>query len=157
MKLTTEQKEQRKQERQEAKRIENRLQKIEADKKQKPVSFITFSIEWSRQGNPTCTAWVHYTDGTAAQAKSRAGGYGYCKESTVIAEIFNGSLKYKLYQIDEAIEKPYGVSCYDGKKYFAGGVGTSCYHSIAEYIGGTFRKVASGKTFDAYEFTMKNN
>jgi hypothetical protein len=155
MKLTTEQKEQRKLERQEAKRIKIRLLQIEADKNQKPVSFITFAIEWSRQGNPTCTAWVHYTDGTAQQMTSRAGGWGYCKESSVIADIFNHSLRYKLYQIDEAIEKPYGISCYDGKRYFAGGIGTNCYYWIAEYIGGTFKKVASGKTFDAYEFTMK--
>ena len=45
MKLTTEQKEQRKLERQEAKRIKIRLLQIEADKNQKPVSFITFAIE----------------------------------------------------------------------------------------------------------------
>lgn len=156
MKLTQEQKEQRKAERQEQKRIAKRLAQIEADKNQKPVNRITFAIEWSRQGNPTCTAWVHYEDGTAQQMTSRAGGYGYCKESTVIADIFNHSLKYRLYQI-EAEKYPYGINIYDGRRYFAGGVGTSCYYDISNFIGGNFRKVARGKTFDAYEFVNLNN
>lgn len=160
MKLTIEQKEANKLANQEQKAIAKKLAQIEADKNQKPVNYITFAIEWSKAGHPTCTAWVHYTDGTAKQAEAKAGGYGYCKESTVIANIFNASLKYKLYELMPTIEKeylPYGLYNFDGRYSFAGGVGTSCYYDIAKFIGGKFERVASGKTFDAFKFTFNEN
>ncbi len=160
MTLTAEQKAANKVARQEEKAIAKKFAQIEADKNQKPVSYITFSIEWSKAGNPTCTARVHYTDGTSRQAVSKAGGYGYCKESTVIAEIFNAALKYKLYELMPTTEKsalPYGLYDFDGRYSFAGGVGTSCYYQIAEFIGGKFERVASGKTFDAFKFTFNEN
>jgi hypothetical protein len=156
MKLSAEQKAANKLARQEAKATAKKFAQIEADKNQKPVNYITFSIEWSKAGHPACTAWVHYTDGTAQQITARAGGWGYCKESTVIANIFNASLKYKLYQITETDKMPYGISLYSDRFYFAGGVGTSCYYNIAEFIGGKFERVASGKTYDAFRFTFNN-
>ena len=155
MKLTQEQKESNKLERQEKRLIEKRLKAIELQKNQSPIKSLKINIEWSKAGNPTCTAWAFYENDKSSQVfTSRAGGYGYCKESTVIAEIFNYTLAYKLYQIDQAISKPYGINEYDGKKYFAGAVGTSCYYGIGEYLGGTFTKVASGKTFDAFTFNF---
>jgi hypothetical protein len=139
--------------RQEAKR----LAKNEAEKNQKPVKEITFSIEWSKGGNPTLEARAYHVDGSTSYVKARAGGYGYCKESTVIAEAFNSLLKYKLYQIENIEALPYGIyinrNQYTG---YSGGIGVSCYYSIAELIGGKFEKLASGKTFDAYKFTMNS-
>lgn len=41
----------------------------------------------------------------------------------------------------------------DEGRYFEGGVGTSCYYSIAEFIGGKFENISSGKTFDVYQYT----
>lgn len=160
MKLTIEQKEANKLARQEKKAIAKKLAQIEADKNQKPVSYITFSIEWSKAGHPTCTAWIHYKDGTSKEAISKAGGWGYCKESTVISNIFNASLKYKLYELMPNASKdslPYGLNNFYARYWFAGGVGTSCYYSISEFIGGRFERVASGKTFDAYKFTFNEN
>lgn len=154
MKLTEEQKAANKLARQEQKAIAKKFSQIESDKNQKPVNYITFAIEWSKAGHPTCTAWVHYTDGTAQQITAKAVGYGYCKESTVIANIFNASLKYRIYQLTDFDKVPYGVNLYDDRFYFAGGVGTSCYYKIAEFIGGKFERVASGKTFDAFKFTF---
>lgn len=156
MKLTQEQKDANKLARQQARQEAKHLATIEAAKNQKPILYINFSIEWSRQGNPTCNAVVMYQDGTSDRITARAGGYGYCKESTVIADIFNNTLKYKLYQLDNIIEKPYGINLYNGKYYFAGAVGTSCYYDISTFIGGKFEKVASGKTYDAYKFTLNN-
>ena len=157
MKLTEEQKTANKVARQEQKAIAKKFAQIEADKNQKPVNCITFSIEWSKAGHPTCTAKVHYTDGTAQEITARAGGWGYCKESTVIADIFNASLKYKIYQLKEVVKVPYGINLYNNRFYFAGGVGTSCYYQIAEFIGGKFERVASGKTYDAFKFTFNEN
>lgn len=140
---------------QEAKKELKRLAKIEAEKNQKPVKEITFSIEWSKGFNPTLEARAYHIDGSTSYVKARAGGWGYCKESTVIAEAFNKLLKYKLYQIENIEALPYGIyinkNNYTG---YSGGIGVSCYYSIAELIGGKFIKLASGKNFDAYKFTM---
>jgi hypothetical protein len=31
-------------------------------------------------------------------------------------------------------------------------IGTSCYYNVSEFIGGKFKCVASGKTFDVFEY-----
>ena len=143
--------------RQEARKEDKRLAKIEAEKNQKPIKEITFSIEWSKGGNPTMLARAYHVDGSTSCVRARAGGYGYCKESTVIAEAFNSLLKYKLYQIENIEALPYGIyinrNQYTG---YSGGIGVSCYYSIAELIGGKFEKLASGKSFDAYKLTLNN-
>ena len=154
MKLSAEQKAANKLARQEAKARAKKFAQIEADKNQKPVNLITFSIEWSKAHHPTCTAKVHYTDGTAQQITARAGGWGYCKESTVIADIFNASLKYKLYQITETDKMPYGISLYSDRFYFAGGVGTSCYYDIVKFFGGVMKHSGWAKDFDSYIITF---
>jgi hypothetical protein len=142
---------------QELRKEKKRLAKIETEKNQKPVKEITFSIEWSRGGNPTLTAKAYHIDGTTSVVTSRAGGYGYCKESTVIADAFNSLLKYKLYQLDNSDSIPYGIYLNrNGYTGYSGGIGVSCYYSISELIGGKFEKLASGKTFDAYKLTLNN-
>ena len=133
--------------------------KIDAKKNQKPVQSIKINIEWSKACNPTCTAWVVYHDQTGEVFTARAGGCGYCKESTVLAEIFNNCLAYKLYEFQDQLIQlgsniPYGINLGRNYPYFAGGVGTSCYYRITEFLGGTFEKVASGKTFDAFKVTF---
>jgi hypothetical protein len=143
--------------RQEARKEVKRLAKIEAEKHQKPVKEITFSIEWSKGFNPTLEARAYHIDGSTSYVKARAGGWGYCKESTVIAEAFNSLLKYKLYEMINLPSEnlPYGVYLSrNGYTGYSGGIGVSCYYSIAELIGGKFEKLASGKSFDAYKFTM---
>lgn len=116
--------------------------------------------------NPTAEGRIEYADGTWGNtAPARASGCGYDKESTVIANIFNQCLKYKLWALsDEAAngghgsgdkgKAPYGICAYDNCRYYAGGIGTSCYRSICEYLGGTFVHTASGKTFDVYTATF---
>ena len=39
--------------------------------------------------------------------------------------------------------------------YFEGGVGMSCYSSIAAFLGGKMEHVADTKTYDKYVFTFK--
>jgi hypothetical protein len=156
MKLTQEQKEANKVARQEARKEAKRLAKIETERNQKPVKCIEFSIEWKKSrtwGNcPRLDAFIEYKDGTTARVSSYASGCGYCKESTVIADVFNTALKYKIYQMPEGVKLPYGIRS-DYYKGFSGGIGVNSYYDIATAIGGEFKRVATGKTFDAYKYT----
>ena len=141
--------------------------KFQADLLQKPVSQIEISIEWKKSrtwgANPHLYAFIRYADGSTGDFNSTCSGCGYDKESTVIARLFNYCLKYRLYDLlGEEKNTPYGISLVkeDAKKYpasrpyYDGGIGTECYYSISEAIGGNFERVASGKTYDAYTFTM---
>jgi hypothetical protein len=146
------------------------LARIASEKNQKPVKCITLNIEWKHSrtwgNNPSLSAFVVFKDGHSEQSPVyRCSGCGYDKESTVIADVFNQYLKYKLWNMP--IEKikggngsgdkgtaPYGIHLYrDNAPHFGGGIGTNCYYDIAKYIGGTFEHIASGKTFDAYKYT----
>ena len=159
-------------------RIKKELAEIDAHKAQRQVKSLTINIEWRKSrtwgNNPTAYAEVHFKDGSFERSRDyKASGCGYDKESTVIAECFNEYLRYKLYEKHklassingEKVDHPYGVYYYGGKEgqkhesgyiskpSFNEGVGTSCYYKIAEFIGGKFERVASGKTFDAYRYT----
>jgi len=163
IKLTEEQKQANKAARQQAKKEEKEFQRIESEKNQKPVKSIAISIEWKKSrtwgSNPKLDADIYFKDGTYASFSATCSGCGYDKESTVIADVFNTFLKYKLYgefqPCDNPRDKdglPYGI--YLGQyRHFSGGIGTNCYHSIAQAIGGKFERIASGKTYDAYKYT----
>jgi hypothetical protein len=150
--------------------------RIEAEKNQRPVKSITITIEWRKSriwgNNPHATAEVNYKGDEYPRFERRDGftcsGCGYDKESTVIAEIFNAFLKYKLWQLAPEKRKgghgsgdngpaPYGICVYsDNNPHYGGGIGTDCYTrpgGIGEYIGGKFESIGSGKTFDVYKYT----
>jgi hypothetical protein len=140
-----------------AKREAKEKAELEAKKNQSPVKSITITIEWKRSStwgyNPHCEAAVEFKDGHFERsANYTCSGCGYDKESTVIAMVFRDYLSYKLFRKRKG-EAPYGMSvkC----KSYSGGVGTSCYYSIANYIGGQFHCLASGKTFDVFKYTDK--
>jgi len=149
-------------------KLKNRLKKEEEkenkEKNQLPVKEIVITIEWKKSktwGNcPRAEARVHTKDGRFLMTNNYyASGYGYDKESTVISQIFNEYLKYKLWEIEDNKKKqkevPYGIRLdYDFSPYYEGGVGASCYYAISEFIGGKFELIANGKTFDVYKFTM---
>ena len=85
-----------------------------------------------------------------------ASGCGYDKQGAAIASAFNQNpeiLKI-LYDHAEAGEPfPYGVDVWAGLPSFDGGCGVSCFYSVFEACGYTFRQVASVKMFDVYEIT----
>ena len=89
-----------------------------------------------------------------------ASGCGYDKQSAAIASAFNQNpemLKI-LYDHAEAGEAfPHGVRVWAGLPSFDGGCGVSCFYSIFEACGYTFRKVASARRFDVYELTRATN
>jgi hypothetical protein len=128
-----------------------------AKKNQPKVSEIIINISWSKAGNPTANARVISESGVQNYT-AKAGGYGYCKESTVIAEIFNNCMAYKLFELDEQTKKPYGISFYNREhgltRYYAGGVGTSCYYDIVKFFGGVMKHSGWGKEFDSYIITF---
>lgn len=128
---------------------------------QKPVSSIEINIEWKKSktwgSNPHAEARIHFADGTYQYKDGyTCSGCGYDKESTVIARIFNEFLRYELWNMEDKdiTNKPYGINLdFDYNPYYDGGIGTSCYRSISEFIGGEFETIASGKSFDSYKFT----
>lgn len=72
------------------------------------------------------------------------------------AEVFNNYLKYKLHQLNRnGLDVPYGINLGD-YVYFSGAIGTNCYYKIADFIGGKFERIASGKSFDCYKYTELN-
>jgi len=147
--------------------VNNRLKKEEAqeqtEKNQKQVKKMTITIEWKKSStwgnNPNATAEVHFKDGTLERSQVyKCSGCGYDKESTVIAQIFNDYLRYKLWEIEDAKHiqkgKPYGIRLnYEFSPYYEGGVGANCYYSISEFICGKFEHIAGGNTFDVYQYT----
>lgn len=171
--------EEEKAERRRAKYVREQADKIQAQKAQKPVDKIDISIEWKKGTYgwcPRATARVYFADGSFEFREGyRAGGYGYDKESTVVAEIFNDFLAYKihdtscwvtegvrLYQDGEDNRRPYGMYHKvdaEGVEYahYAGGIGMSCYFDIAKFIGGHLEKTGSGKAFDCYRYTDLTN
>jgi hypothetical protein len=159
---------------------QSELAEIEKQKNQKPIDKITITIEWRKSrmwgNNPHAEAEVYFKDGTFERKDGyTCSGCGYDKESTVIAEIFNDFLRYKLYQKHytksfingEEVNHPYGVYYYNGKigdkhedgyirkPVYNSGVGTSCYYKIGDFIGGKFENIASGKGFDVFVYTDK--
>ena len=176
MKLSAEEKAQRAEQRTIIRKAHTAALEENAERSQKPVKCITINIEWAKSRmwgmNPHATAKVEFHDGHFERHDGyTCSGCGYDKESTVIADIFNQFLSYKLY--DKSLPEkwlkvtnrykpeenhPYGLYLpgeYRGR--YNGGVGTSCYYDIARFIGGRFEHVAGGKTFDVYRYTDGNN
>lgn len=178
-KLTNEEKkakiEQRKQDEIKAKE----LTRIEQEKNQPKVKELTITIEWKKSrtwgNNPHAEAKAIFHDPNAGNygfkcvGNYTCSGCGYDKESTVIADIFNDFLKYKLWELNISLTKknnggevfdihknniPYGIVCYSiDEPHYSGGIGTSCYYKISEFIGGKFERIAGGSTFDVYRYT----
>ena len=175
-KLTSEEKKQRVEDRRAARKLEAETARIEAEKSQRPVKSLKIIIEWKKSrmwgNNPKAEAQVEYWPVKGEDTYDRRGGVtcggcGYDKESTVIAEIFNHYLLYKLYEKPRAWKQyingkeegfPYGLYLPDylrpgSRPMYNGGVGTNCYFDIAKFIGGKFERLASGSTFDVYLYT----
>ena len=113
------------------------------------------SATWGR--NPHAHYSCHFQDGTYLSGDETCGGCGYDKESTVIASIFNscvsGMLWRKTRKKSSLKNKPYGI--YMGYfPYFDGGIGTNCYITITDWLGGKWERVDYGKDYDSYEITF---
>lgn len=162
MKLTQDEKQARAEARKQAKIASKNQAIIDAQKAQPDVKELTINIEWTKSrtwgSNPNAVAQGHTVNGDFFRiGPFSCSGCGYDKESTVIADVFNACMCGMLHKVETFDGKTYGVREYEGKRYFEGGIGTSCYFAISELIGGTFEQISSGKMFDVYRFTKNLN
>ena len=138
--------------------------KLEAVKAQPKLESLTITIEWKKSRvwgmNPHATGEARTTEGMRLVGTATASGCGYCKRSTVIADLFNQFLRHKLY--DQKVisglckSKPYGIRlCEVGGNwlsYFEGGIGEGCYPKISETIGGTWERITHTDSVEVYQY-----
>ena len=156
-KLTAEEKQARKQARKDAIAAHKKGLKILEKLNQKPVKLITIDIIWVKHRlwghNPHATARVEYQDGYVhTKDNYTCSGCGYDKESTVIANIFNDFLSYKLFRLDQRNNHPYGIELHDNDCYYADAIGTDCYKSIAKAINGEFKNTYCNKVSAGFQY-----
>ena len=114
--------------------------------------------------NPYATGEAITKDGFRLVGTAKASGCGYCKRSTVIADLFNQFLRHKLH--DQKVisglckSKPYGIRLREVEQnwlsYFEGGIGEDCYSKISEAIGGTWERMANTYNVDVYQYKERN-
>lgn len=138
--------------------------RVEEVKAQPKLESLTITIEWKKSrmwgSNPHATGEARTTEGMRLVGTATASGCGYCKRSTVIADLFNQFLRHKLYDSAVlarlAIKKPYGMSFpKNGQKWlpcFEGGIGEGCYRQISEAIGGAWECVAYTDNVEVYQY-----
>lgn len=126
---------------------------------QRKISSIGITVAWSRNGNPLLEAIATFADNalpTTETFKTRCSGSGYDKLSTVMSDVFEHFLGYKLEESErftapEAV--PYGISKYaDDRRHYAGGVGINCYTRIATFIGGELTRIGGTSSVDVYTY-----
>lgn len=91
-------------------------------------------VKWSKNCNPTLYAVV-FVGEYRKEFVTRAGGCGYDKLSTVLADLFNRFCKGMLYRARHKQNCPYGVNMEKGNYYFESGVGLEKYKEIAKFLG----------------------
>lgn len=125
--------------------------------KQKKIKEIIITLAWYRHRMwgycPKGSAEVIYKDGTRERRSGyKALGCGYDKTSTILAEVFNDFLKYKIRK--RKTPAPYGVYMNNGKRY-GGGIGETCYYQIAKWIGGRLEKIVETDKVDVFILKLK--
>lgn len=163
-------------EKQTYKNIERQVNKINEIANSGELIDVRISIEWKRSqmwgSNPRAEAWATFKDkngntNSVYVQSGSIGGCGYDKQSTAVADCLNQikQVLKPLYLIKDANvdndNKNHELLGY-GSGYgilpsIEGGVGVSCYNSIFDKIGFQFKTVASGKTYDCYTITKKEN
>jgi len=138
--------------------------RVEEVKAQPRLESLTITIEWKKSRmwgmNPHATGEAITQDGFRLVGTAKASGCGYCKRSTVIADLFNQFLRHKLY--DQKVisglckSKPYGIRLREvGKNwlsYFEGGIGEGCYRQISEAIGGNWERITHTDSVEVYRY-----
>lgn len=126
----------------------------------KDVKRIEIEMTWRKSVYGYCPhadMRVNYVDGHNEYFENcaYAGGWGYDKASTVMAECLNLVCSGMLWKRRKARKIPYGISIKNTYfPHFEGGVGVNCYCDIAEFLGGKMEHVANGKTDDKYVFAF---
>ncbi len=147
----------------------NHLTKVNDENKRKltmsDISELRIDVEWKKSrywGNCPRAEWrCWFKDGSFMSGSEYASGCGYDKLSQVVADVFNKVAKGMAWRKRNSRKKaPYGLrhvgKCADKgwPPYFEGGIGSNCYYSIAEYLGGKM-VWSEGKTWDRFDFKFK--
>lgn len=126
------------------------------------IKTITINIEWKKNqmygSNPTATAEISFIGGGYSSYSSGSiSGCGYDKESTAFAKALNQSDEFIKLLYNFTTSEIYGFRRAEGDYFpnLSGGVGTSCYYSIFDFLGYKMDRIATGKTFDVYHITKK--
>lgn len=153
--------------------IENQAQAIKDVFAADQLLSVKISVEWKKSkmwgSNPTAECWYTFKgkDGTHSLyiKSSSISGCGFDKLSTAVAECLNmiPEVLKPLYQLKEKNmcknnRELFGYgSGHQILPKFEEGVGVSCYPAIFDKVGYKFETVASGKTFDVFTITIKEN
>lgn len=125
--------------------------------------YIEIELTWRRSTYGNCPrgslSWLDSEGWHYIENATFAGGWGYDKTSTILAECLNKfrSLRWSLRKKNRK-NKPYGVyigSPYNDGMWFDGGIGESCYYRICDWMGYKMEHTASGKTYDKFVITRK--
>jgi hypothetical protein len=92
---------------------------------------IYLHIKYGRTGNCKLTASNHANQYEAQ--RFNAGGGGYCKTSTVLAEFLNANYAEEVQALE--VSRYYGLHSFEGKTYVEGGVGERSIERIIEALG----------------------
>lgn len=135
--------------------IEKRFARVHEVEEVEAPAAVSIVVEWHKNRTWGMNPRARVAAERVATYGS-ASGCGYDKQSAAIANAFNQNPEILKILYDHAEAGgvfPYGVHVWAGLPSFAGGCGVSCFYSIFEACGYTFRQVASGKMFDVYEIT----
>lgn len=123
------------------------------------------SIDWVRNRTWGNCPRGEYRNGFDYKVYRSVTGCGYCKLSTLTANMLNDDINLMSY-IYKFVEKHhinkdniqnklgYGIRIYDGKPYFEGGVGVECHKRILEKLGFNVQHYET-KRSDIITFTLK--
>lgn len=152
-----------------------RLAKLDRISNAPNLEFITINMEWRPSRTWGHNPRVNAVTNEAETYTGTASGYGYDKASAAMAEALNASpavLKALYTAAENALAAGHVFTRYNNSAvtwrdilgygsgysilpYFEGGVGVSCFETIFNRCGYTFRQVASSKHFDAYNVLRK--
>lgn len=152
------------------KKLNTFLERLQTVQSSEDIKSINISINWNRSqtwgNNAAATIEARYKNGNFKRFEGgRTSGCGYDKESTAIASglnQINGLLK-KMYliknqvkNVDQANSVIFGYGAgYGLLPSFEGGVGVNCYPDIIKKLGGKWKSITHGKTFDVYTIEFK--
>jgi len=135
---------------------DKKLEKLTKIEQAEDIEQIRISVEWKNSrawGSNPHVVLSAYSSNNCYDAKAKASGCGYDKESQAIAEALNsinGVRKLLIEKLDYINEKkPYGINQYGIIPAFSGGVGTDCFTSFFKDIGWKVTEMHS-KTYDSY-------
>lgn len=134
-----------------------KLEKLENAAQYSAPRFVNVSVEWHKSAtwgyNPTAAVCAG-----RRRTEGRASGCGYDKGSAAIASACNVNPEIMRILYDHA-EKggsfPYSVHTFAGLPSFDGGCGVECFGPVFEACGYSWRRVASGKLYDAFTIERK--